>query len=211
MTTFDLLVAAVLVLSTAFAAIRGGLREVGALAVLAAAAAMALLLAKPLLNALGAKPTFLALAAVVGAVGFVGFVGFYVLLHFGLKRLRIKGAGLRADRVAGGVFGFLRGLALVGLGFLAYGYSFAEDRRPPSVRNALTLPIAEATADFFASFAPESNRLQPAAAKKPETNAAVEGYPRAERSALAEIVTTATTSPDRPDPIAEALKAGDPE
>lgn len=212
---FDLIVIAVIALSTAFAVIRGGLRETGTLAALGLAAALALLAAKPLLGLFGTKATFLSIATVAGAVGLLAFVALYALLHVGLRRLKLKPKAVRADRIAGGAFGFLRGLALVGLGFLAYDYYLGEERRGDAVNKALLLPVAEAAADFFGGFAPAENRLAPAGAAKAATNAAVEGYARGERSALSEIVTTVTTSedakPGAADPIGAKIQETDPE
>ncbi|MGE0407963.1 MAG: CvpA family protein [Amphiplicatus sp.] len=221
MTSFDLLVIMVLALSILFAVIRGAIREIGTLGVLAAAALAAFLLIKPLQGLFKAGDSFLATLAIGGAVGAAAFVFLYILLHVALSRLVLSKRARRADRIAGGVFGLVRGLALVGLGFLAYAYYLDEDRRPESVNKAMTLPVAKAMADFFEGFAPAGTKLAPAAPKAtPAENAAVEGYGRADRSALAEIVTTVTTSADKgsadeasaepgDDPIAEILKEGD--
>lgn len=221
MTSFDGLVIAVLILSTGFAIVRGALREIGTLAALGAGAFAAFLLVKPLQAAIGIDQSFMA-TLIVGAVLLAaGFVLAYALLQVGLKRARMTGRALTVDRVGGGVFGFLRGLVLVGLGFLAYSYYLDETRRPESVNKALTLPVAKAMAAIFEGFAPQEKEIEPAQPEEQDSNAAVEGYARTDRTALAEIVTTVTTS-DNPeakdadgaasgDPIADILTESDPE
>ncbi|MEX0645560.1 MAG: CvpA family protein [Parvularculaceae bacterium] len=225
MTSFDFLVIAILALSIAFAVIRGALREIGTLAALGAAAGAAFLLVAPLQSLFGAGASFIATLMIAGLLGLVAFGAFYFFLHVGLKRVTLSARATRTDRIAGGVFGLARGLVLIGLGFLAYGYYLDEDRRPDAVKNALTLPVAKAMADFFEDLAPAGTRLTPEAPEKaePATNAAVEGYLRSDRSALADIVTTVTTRDDRraddedtdhqptDDPIAALLKESEPE
>jgi membrane protein required for colicin V production len=223
MTWFDFLVIAVLALSIGFAVIRGALREIGTLVVLAAAALFAILLIRPLQGALGAD-SFTTTIVIAGALGLAGFIGLYFLFHLALSRFALSARATRADRIAGAGFGLLRGLALVGLGFLAYAYYLDEERRPDAVRRAVTLPIASAMAGFFEGFAPAGAKLDSEGEAKPAepaTNAAVEGYGRGERAALAEIVTTVTTTEgaeptaqnDEPagDPIADILKGNTPE
>jgi membrane protein required for colicin V production len=194
MTWFDIVVIAVVGLSTAFAVVRGGLREVGTLVVLAAAGGAAVALVNPVQAAFGLKGSFLSMAAVGGVLAGAGFVILYFLLHAGLKRLPLAGRALTIDRVAGGVFGFARGLALIGLGFLAYSYYLDEARRPEAVASALTLPVANGLAAFFEGFAPQGSGLDAQAAAATPANAAADGYARQDRSALSEIVTTVTTT-----------------
>jgi uncharacterized membrane protein required for colicin V production len=219
MTFFDLIVVAVLLASTAFAVIRGALREVGTLVVLAGAGGAGLALIGPVQSLAGLKGSFMTTAAIGCAIAAIAFVGLYVGLHFGLRRVRLKGRALQADRIGGGVFGFLRGLALVGLGFLAYSYYLDEARRPAAVRNALTLPMARSVAAFFESFAPEGTGLEAEPMARPEEDAAALGYGRGDRAGLSELVSTVTTSDGPPragaaaptDPIADAVRELDPE
>lgn len=223
MTSFDGLVIAVVLLSIGFAVIRGALREIGTLAALGVGAATAFLLVRPLQAATGLSQSFLATVGIGAALLAIGFVAAYCGLHFGLKRVRLSGQARTADRIGGGVFGFVRGLVLVGLGFLAYSYYLDEARRPESVNAAVTLPMAKSIAKVFEGFAPkqetEIDNAEPVEA--PDGNAALEGYARTDRTALAEIVTTVTTS-DEPragevaktpaaDPIADLLTESEPE
>lgn len=212
MTSFDGLVIAVLLLSTGFAVIRGALREIGTLAALGIAAGAAYFLVGPLQAATGIGESFLTTIMVAGAILSIGFAVAYCALHIGLRRVRLDGRALAADRIGGGVFGFVRGLALVGLGFLAYSYYLDEVRRPESVNNALTLPMAKSMAAIFDRFAPQMENGE----KDDETddtqaaNAALEGYARTDRTALAEIVTTMTTSDEAEDVTADAPPSEDP-
>lgn len=198
MTWFDLIIVSVLVLSVAFAVIRGAIKEIGTLGVLGGGAAAGWYLSKPVAGLIFGQSggSFLTLAAVGGVIALLAFAGLYFLLHVGLRRVPLKGASLRTNRIAGGVFGFARGLALIGLGFLAYSYYLDEARRPAAVSKALTLPLAKATAGVFERLAPASasdlDGEGPKAGAK--ENAAAEGYGRGERAALSEIVSTVTTS-----------------
>ena len=228
MTWFDLIVLAILALSTGLAVVRGGIKEVGTLVALGVGAGFGLLLLKPLQGLLGIGGSFLATLATGGVLIGVGFLAAYIALHFALERFRLTGRALTADRIGGGVFGFARGLLLVGLGFLAYGYYLDESRWPATVANAASLPVARGVAHCVEGFAPETEELNAAEEEPaPETNAAVEGYDRTDRTALAEIVTTVTTSDraeadapgtdegpetdDGRDAIADLLKEGDNE
>lgn len=227
MTWFDYLLVAVLVLSIGFAVIRGALREIGTLVVLAIAGAIVVVLIKPLQGAVGSGGSLMTTVMIAGAIGVAAFALLYFLLHVGLQRLTLSAQAARADRIAGAAFGLVRGLALVGLGFLAYAYYLDEERRPAAVNRAVTLPIAKAMAGFFEGFAPPETKLDPDSkprAPEDSANAAIDGYGRNDRAALTEIVTTATTAEapvvakanetdklETGDAIAEILKESDPQ
>ena len=227
MTSFDLIVIAVLLLSVSFAMVRGALRELGTLLALGLAAVGAAVLVRPIQSIAGAGDSFLFTATIAAVLVAVLFCVLYFGLHVGLTRVQLTGGARRVDRIGGGVFGLARGLVLIGLGFLAYGYYLDEERRPDAVTKALTLPLAKGMADLFESLAPASTRLDaapsdaPAGAGEDDQNAAAEGYERGERAALAEIVATATTSSEpqpanapaaaTDDPIAELLNESAPE
>jgi uncharacterized membrane protein required for colicin V production len=191
MTAFDALLLAIVAISVFFAAVRGAIREMATLAALAGAALAGYLLARPVAALFGAGESFLVAASVGLAFGTIGFLGFYYLLHKAMLRLKLSDRRRMLDRVAGGAFGLLRALALIGLGFLGYGYYLDEANQPDAVRNAALLPVAAAAADFFEQFAPANRELRSTA---PEKNAAAEGYANRDRSGLKEIVTTVTTA-----------------
>jgi len=212
MTVFDALLIAVIAVSVFFAAVRGGVREMATLAALLAAALSAWLLMTPIASLVG-KTSFFANAAITGVLGLSLFGGAYFLLHKVFARWKPSKRIRRYDRIGGGVFGLVRALALIGLGFLGYGYYLDEANQPEAVRKALLLPVAASAAGFFEQFAPSNRDLN--AARAPG-NAAAEGYDGRDRSGLKEIMTTVTTNDDEAksatdDPIADILSEEAPE
>ncbi len=210
MTIFDALLLAILGVSIAFAAARGAIREVTTLAALGIAGLAAWVGAAPVLSLFRASGFFETIAA-SAVIGIAVFGALYILAHKGFQRLKLSPRQRQADRIGGGVFGLLRALALIGLGFLGYGYYLDEANQPDAVRKALLLPVAAASASFFEQYAPSHRALPDAAAAEsaPTANAAREGYASADRSGLKEIVATVTTSdannPSTADPIADII------
>ncbi|MFN3959952.1 MAG: CvpA family protein [Parvularculaceae bacterium] len=195
MTVFDVLLLGVIGISVAFAMARGAIRELTTLAVLGLAALVAWLGAKPALAFFGSNGVFQTILA-AGLIGLLAFVGFYFIAHKALLRLKLNKKLKQADRLGGGAFGLARALALIGLGFLGYGYYLDEANQPDAVRDAMLRPLAAASASFFKQFAPSERDLQKqktAAPAKP-ANAAKEGYANADRTGLKEIVATVTTT-----------------
>lgn len=206
MTVFDALLLLVIGVSIFFAAVRGAIRELGTVLALTIAAGLAYAGAAPVAAALG-KNSFVVSAAVAAAIGVVAFLGGYIILHKAIMRLKLTSKMRSADRIGGGAFGLLRALALIGLGFLGYGYYLDEANQPDSVRNALLLPIATSAAGFFEQFAPANRDLSPAVPAK-SADAAADGYEGVDRAGLTEIVTTVTTkdaATPTADPIAEII------
>ena len=193
---FDLLVISVVALSTLFAVLRGGLREMSTLAALAVAGGLTLLVIEPALGATGQAGSFFGAAVVAGLLIVVFFILAHTAFHFGLNRIALEGRNRTIDRVGGGVFGFARGLILIGLGYLGYTYYLDEARQPEQVKNAITRPVASGMAQFFESLAPASTQIESVAEEETEesVDAAVSGYGRADRNSLSEIVTTVTTT-----------------
>jgi len=198
---FDLLVLAVVGLSTAFAALRGGLRELSTLLSLGIAGGLTLFLIEPILNVTGQAGSFFGMVIIAGVL--VG--SFFILAHIGchmwLKRMPIEGKAKLYDRIGGGAFGFLRGLVLIGLGYLGYTYSVDEAQQPEEVKTALTRPIAAGVAQWFEGFTPEEAYLESTndAPEEDAVDASLNGYDRGDRNGLSEIVTTVTTT----DPLIE--------
>jgi len=208
MTGFDALLIFIIGVSTLFAAIRGAIRELATLGALGVAGLAGWMSASPIAAALGGRSFFVAVG-IAGIIGLAVFILCYVLAHKAMGRMKLSKKMKRADRFGGGAFGVVRALALIGLGFLGYGYYLEEANQPDSVRNAMLLPLASASAGFFEQFAPSNRDLRPADDAK--GNAAVEGYDGRDRSGLREIVTTATTNDETAqrsptDPIADILK-----
>jgi len=195
---FDLLVVLVVGLSTAFAALRGGLRELATLIALAIAGGLTLMLIEPILSATGLSGSFFGTAIIAAILVAVFFVLAHIGLHLGLKRVPLEGRARLIDRAGGGVFGLLRGLALIGLGYLGYTYYLDEARQPDEVKNAITRPIAAGVANMFESLAPASSKIENIGDEAPadDVDASISGYDRGDRNGLSEIVTTVTTTDD---------------
>ncbi|MEM9619588.1 MAG: CvpA family protein [Pseudomonadota bacterium] len=223
---FDILVLLVLGLSTAFAALRGGLRELSTLIALAIAGGLTLIMAEPMLAVTGLAGSFFGTIIIAALLVAVFFIVAHVGLHFGLQRVPLEGRAKLADRIGGGVFGFVRGLVLVGLGYLGYGYYLDEARQPDSVKSAITRPVAAGMANWFQSFTPDEAYIEsapPAGQEEAEPDPAESGYDRLDRNSLSEIVTTVTTSDEAPveetpetatnetDSIADILQEEDPQ
>ncbi len=194
---FDLLFVLVVGLSTIFAAMRGGLRELATLLALAMAGGLTWMVAPGALGAIGLADSFFGTIALSAVLVAVFFVVAHIVLHIGLKQVPLEGRAVLIDRLAGGGFGAFRGLVLVGLGFLGYGYYLDEARQPEEVKTAITRPIAAGMAEWFESFAPEATQIDAGAEPTEDTedvDAAIDGYARADRNGLEEIVTTVTTT-----------------
>lgn len=209
MTVFDALLAAIIGVSIFFAAVRGGVREMATLAALVVGGLAAFGLAKPIAAAAGKGEAFLVQASIGAMIGAGVFFTAYFLLHKMMNRMKLTSRMKRYDQIGGGIFGLLRALALIGLGFLGYGYYLDEANQPDAVRKALLLPLASASASFFEQFAPGNREL--ASAGK-NANAAADGYDNRDRTGLKEIVTTVTTTEkgaSSDDPIADVLTEGE--
>lgn len=208
---FDFLVLLVLGLSVLFAVMRGGLRELATIIALAAAGFIALLLVEPILGALGQTDSFFATIFVAVGVVALFFIAFQLLAHFGLMRVPLEGRAGLADKIGGGVFGFARGLVLIGLGFLAYGYYQGEARQPDSVKNAMTRPLASGMANWFLSFTPDDAFIEDEVLRGGvEEESSTVGYDRADREGLEEVITTVTTTEvTADDPLADIIAEED--
>jgi uncharacterized membrane protein required for colicin V production len=202
---FDLLFLLVVGLSTGFAVLRGGLQELATLLSLAIAGGLAWIVAPGLIGAFGLSGSFFGMIFVAAFLIGAFFIAAHIGCHLLLKRFPMDKQARRYNQIGGGVFGFARGLILIGLGYLGYSYYLDEARQPDSVKTAVTKPIAAGLASWFESFAPASTDLEGLGADslgaEPEDapqDAAQDGYGRAERTSLDEIVTTVTTTDEEP-------------
>lgn len=211
MTVFDALLLAVVGVSIFFAAVRGAVREMATLAALIVAGLSAWALMKPLAALAGKAQSFFVTAGAAGAIGVAVFLGGYFVLHRLTSRMKLTRRMKRYDRIGGGVFGLLRALALIGLGFLGYGYYLDEANQSDAVRKAMFLPVASSAAAFFEQFTPANRDLGAPSGRK-NADAAKDGYDNVDRTGLKEIVTTVTTTEREeaapPDPIADILVEG---
>ena len=205
---FDLLFVVIVGLSTAFAVLRGGLQELSTIISLSLAGIIAWMVTPGLLGVLGLSGSFFGLIIIAAVLVGVFFVAIHIGCHLALQKFPLRGNAVTINRVGGGIFGFVRGLVLIGLGYLGFSYYLDEARQPDEVKNAITQPIAAGMASWFESFAPASTQLD-GFQTDPSEDASVNenGYDRASRNTLDEIVTVATTSDA--DAINSEITAGD--
>ncbi|MEL7016534.1 MAG: CvpA family protein [Pseudomonadota bacterium] len=205
MTVFDGLVILILLLSVGLAVVRGALLELGTLVVLGIAWLAAVQFAPALIGASGKESSLVTVLGAYALLMGLVFIVLYTACHILLGRANLSGRAQLVNRIAGGVFGFLRGYAVIGLGFLAYGYYLDEDSQHESVRKAMTRPLAASGAQFFQQFIPPSTQFEPegtdgvtssntGATKSNTTDAASDGYARRDRAGFSEVITTVTTS-----------------
>jgi len=196
MTLFDLLLLVVLITSIGFAVIRGALKEFATLIAIAVAGGIAWVLSKPLLGVIGMSGSFFGTIAVIAVLLVIAFIGIYFGFHLLLRRVDLTGNASLANKIGGGVFGLVRALILIGLGFLGYSYYLDSERWPDSVKDAALLPIAQSSAAFFESFgSPEELEIPLVIPEDTEDTASLsQGYSSNERNNLSELVATVTTS-----------------
>ncbi len=148
MTWFDLIVFVIMGLSILFASFRGISREITTLASLGIAAVMAFWLVGPVAGLTGLSQSLMTNMLLV----IVLFAGFFLLTTIGLNFLLGQFLGEtpgKIDRAVGGVFGFLRGWLIVGLGYLALNYYFEAENRPAALTSSLTIGFARSAADIL--------------------------------------------------------------
>jgi membrane protein required for colicin V production len=182
LTSVDLVILAVLGISGLFAAYRGFISEV--LSVLAwglAAIVTALLFASvkgPVRGAI--EPVWLADIA--------AFVGLFLiaLIPASFVSYRIS-EGVRSsaigplDRSLGFVFGIMRGLVIVALGYLLYAWLVKPDHQPNWVRDAKLLPIVQSAGNVLTSFANGKQIKGVTVSRSSKSNAPIARPPRQRR------------------------------
>ncbi len=148
MTWFDLIVILIMGLSILFAAFRGISREMTTITALGLAAFLAFWLAGPLATITGLSNSLMTNMLLITVL----FASFFLAINIGISLILSKLLGKtpgRIDRTIGGIFGFLRGWMIVGLGFLALDYYFETDRRPEALDGSLTSGFAKSAADIL--------------------------------------------------------------
>ncbi|MEL6359881.1 MAG: CvpA family protein [Pseudomonadota bacterium] len=192
MTGFDAILIVIFAVSIFFAVIRGAVREFGTLIALLLGGLIAWMFTVPILSSLGKLDSFFANVFTAGSLTFVGFVGFHVLISYFTGKFQLTEQQRLIDQVAGGFFGFVRALALVGLGFIGYGYYLDEPNRPDTVNNAMLLPLVKGSASIIEGFAPYQEGTPQPQDLRSESPSDVSSGP--DRAAMEELVTTVTTS-----------------
>ena len=203
MTSFDLILVIVLLVSCGLAIVRGAVLEIATLIILGISWLLAVQFSPALLALSSKGNSMVALLVSYAVIMSISFLALYIACHILLSRFALTGRAVTVNRVVGGLFGFARGYFLIGLGFLAYGYYLDEAHQHDSVRNGALLPMAQAGAEFFEQFIPDSAKLDQDAernnthspsTKTPLDNATQDGYGRADRAGLSEVITTVTTN-----------------
>lgn len=169
MNGLDLAVVTVIVMSGVFAFARGFVKEALSIVAWVGAAFAALYGSAYLLPMAGRQlPKGPATEVVAGIVLFLVVLVVLSLLTSAVSR-RVKQSGLSAvDRSLGLVFGLLRGVVLVCLGYLALAWALPPDERqqPAWMTHARTLPFLETGADRLRALVPAAYRDRATAAVK---------------------------------------------
>jgi membrane protein required for colicin V production len=169
MNGLDLAVVTVIVMSGVFAFARGFVKEALSIVAWIGAAFAALYGSAYLLPMAGRSlPRGPTTEVVAGIVLFLVVLIVLSLVTSGVSR-RVKQSGLSAvDRSLGLVFGLLRGVVLVCLGYLALAWALPSDERqqPAWMTHARTLPFLETGADRLRALVPAAYRDRATAAVK---------------------------------------------
>ncbi|MGH6877572.1 MAG: CvpA family protein [Rhizomicrobium sp.] len=196
----DILVAGVIIVSTIMAVVRGFVRET--LSILAwAAAAFAAVWFGPAVTSLLRPHISTPFAAPLLAYAGVFFI-MLIPLAFASYRISHKVRHSRIgilDRGLGVPFGIVRGLALVGIAYLAVSLIIPRDQQPVWLTGARLLPVLQYSSGMMSSLIPdlrsasvdlddaiETERSR-ARRSKPE-NTAQKTYPAADRRALDRLI-----------------------
>ncbi|HTT81965.1 MAG TPA: CvpA family protein [Rhizomicrobium sp.] len=157
----DVLVAGVVIVSTIIAVLRGFVREVLSILAWAAAAAAAIWFGPSASTFLRGHISTPFVAPVLAYAGI--FVLVVIPLGFASHRIaqsvRRSPVGT-ADRCLGVPFGIARGLALVGLVYLAFSLVVPVDAQPAWLTGARLLPVVRASSDVISSLLPSLERTR---------------------------------------------------
>jgi membrane protein required for colicin V production len=204
----DLILIGIMLISALLAMMRGFTREVLSLLAWGAAAVAAFFairsetlvnLAKQYL-----EPEIVAKIAVAGGVFLVVLV-IVSLISVKIADFVLDSAAGAFDRSLGFVYGLARGLVLVAIAYLFYGWLMPVERQEDWVKNAQTLPYIKSTGELILSFVPpdiaetltntailgnpEGQTTKPAdpgsAADQPEGS---EGYKKTETNGLDQLI-----------------------
>lgn len=198
----DVAVAGIVILSTILAVARGFVRET--LSIVAwAAAAFATLYFGPAIAAF--LRTRISTPLVGSLIAYAGiFLVILIPLSFVSYRLseRVRHSPIGTlDRSLGVPFGILRGLALVGIAYLAVSLVIPVREQPPWLTGARLLPVIQGSSDVLLSLLPARDRHKANwrsvsnPAGQSEANAGHQKFYRAEdRNALDKLIETTGSS-----------------
>jgi membrane protein required for colicin V production len=177
LTLFDTIALVVLVVSVLIGLVRGAMRELIAVVAFTLSVTLALA-ALRFTGPLAAKAVHSPWIAKAVAIAVV-FIGAYIALRVIGAALARKVRGVQgldaADRAVGGVYGVVRGLAFLGIFYLAFSAAIPADRMPSWISDAVSYPIARASGLVLSAAAPEvfatAGRLTPAIRKALQSRA----------------------------------------
>jgi membrane protein required for colicin V production len=174
-TQFDLIVAALLILSAGVGFLRGAIREVAALVALVAAAFVAIY---------GLPTTTPLMLHVIHTRWLAAVVALIAVFAVVYLVLRLIGAGVARnvqrthvlgslDRVIGLGIGVARGLVVMGGLYLMFNAATPEDLRPHWITGSISWPVARSMGDLINDLAPKGLGL--AGRARPAFDQAVKG------------------------------------
>ncbi|MGV6819887.1 MAG: CvpA family protein [Parvularcula sp.] len=149
MTFADGFIISMIALSVLFSWIRGLSRELLTLLAIGAGAGAVFFFGTGVADMFGGGATTAILAMVLLFV--LVFVIASVAFEFLLSNLLGRDP-LLPDKLAGAVFGLLRGWLIVGLAYLATTYYAPEGKMPPAIENARLKGVAKSAASVLESF-----------------------------------------------------------
>lgn len=148
MTYADGFIISILALSVLFAWLRGLSRELITLVAIAAGAAAIYLLGTAVGGVLGEGA--IKAAFMLGLLFLVTFTLVTVILEIVVSTFLGKTPRLQ-DKIAGAVFGLIRGWLILGLAYVTATYYFPEDDMPPAIENATLKSVAISAAGVLES------------------------------------------------------------
>ena len=154
-TTIDLVVIAVILISAFVALWRGLVRETFSIFEWVAGAYVALRLSpvfQPMLAGIVEPPLLAWIAAFVGTF-IVVLVPLSILTHRFSEIVKRSEIG-PVDRMLGFVFGIGRGLVIVGLAYIAFASLVPPENHPPSLTGARLFPLIQNSSEVLLSMVP---------------------------------------------------------
>lgn len=164
MTYADGFILSMIGLSVLFAWLRGFSREVITLIAIGIGAAAVHFFGESVSGILGdgAIQTMLSLVILFGIALIVSWVGLEIVCASFLGKSPSK-----ADKIAGAIFGLLRGWLIVGLAYLAMTYYSPEDNMPPAIENAWLKGVATSGAAFLEALGLEKENMGDESSESP--------------------------------------------
>src|SRR5262245_20277129 len=184
-TTVDLVVIAVILISAVVALWRGLVRETFTIFEWVASAYLGLRLAplfQPMLSSV-ITTSWLAWIAAFIAVFLMVFVPLSILSHRFAEIVKRSEIGA-IDRALGFVFGIGRGLVIVGLAYIAYASLVPLENHSPMLTNARLFPLIRNSSEVLLSLLPETAGKEGGTVSQDGGRAEAKTYGAEERSAL---------------------------